>query len=173
MLISQRPEEREQVLDLGVAQLQGAQQFFAIGMQTLFVQFRVVPDDVPQRVEAAVVHVWRRHGDIAQGRCPELSPVARREHDVTDRCGVGARGVVVELRQKVVWAGLHRLDALEAPAVGPAASDEMTNAGGMELAVAEIRSVMAKHAVAAADEQLQPAHGGCGVPGRRRAVAAG
>ena len=89
-------EKGDQVVDLGVGQSQRPQDPLAVGVQPVLVEVRVVPHDVAQRGQAAVVHVGRGARHVAQRGHLELAVVAVLERDVPRADGASARGIVVE-----------------------------------------------------------------------------
>ena len=103
------------------------------------VDLRVVAHDVVEGGEAAVVHVRRGHGDVAQRRHAELAPVAVLRLHVPRRRAVALRRIVVVAAEQVERAGPQRRDAAVAALVDAARLGEVGHADVVELAVGEVR----------------------------------
>jgi len=91
--IGERFEQGDQIIHLGIAQLQRSQQFLAVGMQALLVQFRPVIEDITQGHEAPVVHVGRGDSHVVRN-LPQL-----RGANTTFRVGVALARVVSSLNE--------------------------------------------------------------------------
>ena len=114
---------------------------------------RMLPYCVSQRFDAPVVHVGRRHGDIAQARrtkMPEMSDLAL---DLCPRCG-GPRAVVVA-SEPIEAAFEEPLRALGASGIAPRRGHRRRRAGIVELAVGKIGAGVALVAAGAAGEELE------------------
>ena len=73
---AERLKESEQVGGFLRAQSQWLENSFAVRMQALFIQFRIVPDHIGQRRMAAGVHVGGGARDVAQTRHLEFAPMS-------------------------------------------------------------------------------------------------
>ncbi len=126
-------------------------------MQAFFVEFRVVPHHVAQRSQAAVVHVGRGQGQVAQRRHLEFTEVAMLGPQMFRCRGIVPRSIVVMGAKLVPGARQQALDAALAARVDAVRLDEEGDADVAEFAVGKQRTGMAGGTLPAAEEQAQAA----------------
>jgi hypothetical protein len=128
-------------------------------VQPVFVEFRVVPHDIAQRGQAAVVHVGCGQRQIAQRRHLELAEVAMFGPQVSGSGGVAPCCVVVFGAEQVVRTRQKVLDAALAAGVDAPRLDEEGHADVTEFAIGEEGPGVAGGALSPAEENLQAAPG--------------
>src|SRR4051812_16822522 len=98
---SQRAQEADQVVDLGLGELERLEDALAVGVDSIQVQVGVKNHHLAKGRYAAVVHVRRGQLDVAQARHAEFAEVAVLRVDVLRRHRARARGIVVEAAEQV------------------------------------------------------------------------
>ena len=102
------------------------------------------------------MHVGAGRGNVAQGGHAELAPVAMQWLYVARPRRRGLLGIVVVAPEQIERACTQSGDAAVPAGVHPARLGEEGHADIVELAVGEVRPVMAGGAPSLADEDLQP-----------------
>ena len=155
----QRLQERHKVGGFTRRELQRLQQAFAVGVQTINIQVRVMSHHLSKREHFTAVHVRPGITHVAQRRHFKFAEIAMLRFQVCGLGGAGARGIVVVRSQQIVFAGGQNLDAVVTAAVHPltVTIDKMRHADIVKLAVGEHRPGVAGAAIAFADENLQAA----------------
>ena len=139
-------------------------------MQAVFGDFGIVVHDLFKRRLAAVMHIRRGSGGVAQAWHAEFAPVLRGQPDVAGEARRGAELVVIERAEQVETVFAQKLDTAVAALVDPARLREMGQADIVKFAIGEIGTEMTEIAAALADKQFEAAPGGFRVAGDARRI---